>query len=234
MKKGIFHSVFLNLEAGDPLKEYYYFRELGFDKVNCPFEEGYCLTDGTFRLLITPEGFLRTGIVLSGSDMDLMKNEIISRGINITNDLHFPHLTGPSGTTLSLCVLDESVVSPLKGSPISLCGTFFEISVETLDHGATIAFWQKLGLEVIYGDSQGDWVTLADDFIKIGFYKKGTVSHPFRSPAITYFEPDMKDRLKILKDLKVEIAHELGQCKTGPTDAILETPAGHFIFMFTA
>lgn len=228
--------MFLNLSVADPLKEYYFFRELGYDKVVCPFEEGFCLTDGTLRLLITPEGMLATGIVLAGDDLQAMKHDIQSRGFMLAEgeDIPYPRISGPSGTTLSLMQLGEDLVAPLKGSPISICGTFFEISVETIDYEATVSFWQKMGMEVLYGDPAGDWVTLADDFIKIGFYRKGTVQHDFRSPAITYFEPDMKDRIKLLKDLKVDVARELGECKTGPMDAILETPGGYNIFLFKA
>lgn len=236
MKKGIFHSMFLNLAVADPLKEYYFFRELGYDKVSYPFEEGFCLTDGTLRLLITPEGMLSTGIVLAGDNLQAMKHDIQSRGFMLVEgeDITYPRISGPSGTTLSLMQLGKNLVAPLKGSPVSICGTFFEISVETIDYEATVSFWQKMGMEVLYGDPSGDWVTLADDFIKIGFYRKGTVQHDFRSPAITYFEPDMKDRIKLLKDLKVDVARELGECKTGPMDAILETPGGYNIFLFKA
>ncbi|MCX8143482.1 MAG: hypothetical protein N3F62_04395, partial [Bacteroidia bacterium] len=90
MKKGIFHSMFLNLSVADPLKEYYFFRELGYDKVRCPFEEGFCLTDGTLRLLITPEGMLSTGIVLAGDDLLAMKYDIQSRGFMLVEGEDIP------------------------------------------------------------------------------------------------------------------------------------------------
>ncbi|MEJ5303961.1 MAG: hypothetical protein HPY80_11350 [Bacteroidales bacterium] len=234
MKKGIFHSMFFNLSVTDPLKEYYFFRELGYDKVNCPLSEGFCLTDGTLRLLITPERSIPTGIVLAGQNLEEMKLDIKQRGFLLVEgaEIQFPRISGPSGTTLSLIEMDEQWVPPLKGSPVSLCGTFFEISVETIDYEATVEFWERMGLEVIYGDKKGNWVTLADDFIKIGFYRQGTVEHKFRSPAITYFEPDMQDRIRLLQQLQVDIARPLGECKNGPVDAILETPGGYNIFLF--
>jgi len=236
MKKGIFHSMFLNLSVAEPLKEYYFSRELGFEKIACPFEEAFCVTDGTLRLLITQEGFLATGIVLAGENMEDMKRDIQGRGFVMQEgeNINFPRISGPSGTTLSLLEMSKHLVAPLKGSPISLCGTFFEISVETIDYEATVDFWERMGLEIIYGEKSGDWVTMADDFVKIGFYRKGTVQHAFRSPAITYFEPDMHDRIQLLKQLKVDIARELGDCKNGPVDAILKTPGGYNIFLFTA
>ncbi len=228
--------MYLNLSVADPLKEYYFFRELGYDKTICPFEEGFCLTDGTLRLLITPKGFLSTGIVMAGEDMEEMKRDLHNRGIifSACHNTNFPSIVGPSGTTLSLLEMSEKMSVPLKGIPVSICGTFFEISVQTIDYDATVAFWKKMGFEIIYGEEKGDWVTMADDFIKIGFYRKGTVQHEFRSPAITYFEPDMKNRIQLLKQLRVDIAKELGDCKNGPVDAILETPAGYNIFLFKA
>lgn len=179
---------------------------------------------------------MATGIVLAGENLEEMKRDIQSRGLKMLEgkDINYPRISGPSGTTLSLFEMSKQLVAPLKGSPISLCGAFFEISVETIDYEATVDFWERMGLEIIYGEKSGNWVTMADDFIKIGFYRKGTVQHAFRSPAITYFEPDMADRIQLLKQLQVDVARELGECKNGPTDAILETPGGYNIFLFKA
>ena len=236
MKRGIFHSVYLNLDCNDMEREYRFFLELGFEPMECPMPQTKCLNDGTLRLLISPRGFLPTGIVIAGESMETMQSAIRAMGCNLQMEdgNPFPTITGPSGTTLSLLEVPEKKVPALKGSPISLGGTFFEISVETRNHEDTVAFWEKLGFEIIYGDKDGNWVTMADDFIKIGFYRKETVPHPFNSPALTYFEKDMKARIGLLKQLSFPIAHELGTCKTGPSDAILESPGGHHVFMFTA
>ena len=107
---------------------------------------------------------------------------------------------------------------------MGLCGTFFELSLETEHFEDTVAFWEKAGYQIIYGKvEEKNWVTLSDDWFKVGIYRQGTVDHPFRSPALTYFEKDMKDRIKLVKELEVPISYELeSPCKTGITDAVLE------------
>lgn len=236
MKRKTFHSVYFHLEVDNPAKEAEFFHEFGFEPIESLFAETECLTDGLLRLSIGPKGFMHTGIIFAGNDLDKMKESITSLGFAFIENsgYRFPMLTGPSGTGVTLIEIPSIGIPKLEGQPISLGGTFFEISVQTLDHEATIAFWEKLGFEAIYGEKDGDWVTMADDFFKIGFYRKDTVPHPFRSPAITYFEEDMKDRIKIVKSLEIPVAHELGSCKTGVEDAILETPSGYHIFMFKA
>jgi hypothetical protein len=236
MKRKTFHSVYFHLEVDDPAKEAEFFHDFGFEPIESLFSETECLTDGLLRLSIGPKGFIHTGIVFAGNDLAKMEESITSLGFAFIENsgYRFPMITGPSGTGVTLIEIPSVAVPKLEGQPISLGGTFFEISVQTLDHEATIAFWEKLGFDPIYGEKDGDWVTMADDFFKIGFYRKDTVPHPFRSPAITYFEEDMKDRIKLVKSLEMPVAHELGSCKTGVEDAILETPSGYHIFMFKA
>ena len=78
-------------------------------------------------------------------------------------------------------------------------------------------------------------MTLADDCQKVGVFMEGIVSHPFRSPALTYFEKDMKDRIALVKDLGMEFAYaDASACGTGIKDAVLDSPAGYQIFLFSA
>lgn len=233
MKRNSFHSVFFHIASEDPTQEAAFFTRLGFEPLEFYAHELIVMTDGVLRLSIGPAGRISTGILLAGEDMVKMKEAVALSGYQPSEGA-YPMLTGPSGTNVSLIELPAADSPAISGKPIGLMGTFFEISVETKDHEATVDYWEKLGFEIIYGERDGNWVTMADDFIKIGFYRKDTVPHPFRSPAITYFEMDMKDRISLMKTLNIPISHEVEGCGDRASDAILETPSGNHIFAFTA
>ncbi|MDO9510780.1 MAG: hypothetical protein Q7J34_03395 [Bacteroidales bacterium] len=233
MKRNTFHTVFFHIAARDVMAETAYFSSLGFEPLNSPMDGLTVISDGALRLSIGPENGISTGILLAGEKMEDMKLAVAQSGYQPSDGM-FPMLSGPSGTHVTLIELPAFSCQAIGGKPIGLLGTFFEISVETKNHEATVEYWEKLGFEIIYGERDGNWVTLADDFMKIGFYRKDTVGHPFRSPAITYFEKDMKDRINLIKTLDIPVSYEVEACGDSASDAILETPSGNHIFAFTA
>ena len=68
--------------------------------------------------------------------------------------------------------------------------------------------------------------------IAVAIYGTGASNHLFRNPSITYFEPDMADRISGLKQEGIKFVQELPDKEGIITNAILEAPEGTFIFLF--
>jgi len=237
MKRNEVKGVMVHLKVKDLDVSSRFFRSIGMETINGPLQNDIYLTDGTFVLSLSSEDNLSTGVVyLCDNPQDVAA---FYPGLSVLAPGKGPErmiARDASGTCLTLLACPNFSPKPLKGNSIGLCGNFFELSLETDQFDETVAFWEKAGYEVIYGKKEEkNWVTLSDELFKVGVYLQGTVDHPFRSPALTYFEKDMKDRIRLVKELGVPISYELeSPCKTGITDAVLESPAGYHLFMFTA
>jgi catechol 2,3-dioxygenase-like lactoylglutathione lyase family enzyme len=139
----------------------------------------------------------------------------------------------PSGLMIHLIQHDTTSMQLPSGTPLSRCGSFYEISLETSDLKASIAFWNRLGFEVEQGDPVNtNWVNLKDSVLRLGLYQEGTCPHVFRTPAFTYFAADMAERIAQFKAEGFTFVQEMAQEGQEIRDAILETPEGLYFFLF--
>lgn len=237
MKRSEVKGVMVHLKVKDLAISGQFFRSIGMETVEGPVPGDLYLTDGTFMLSLSTSDDISVGVVYLCNDPQALAASY--PGLSVLHPgkgSDRMSARDASGTCLTFLACPDFSQKPLKGSAIGLCGNFFELSLETDRFEETVSFWEKAGYQVIYGKPEEEnWVTLSDEWIKVGVYRQGTVDHPFRTPALTYFEKDMKDRIKLVKELGVPISYELeSPCKTGITDAVLESPAGYHMFLFTA
>lgn len=237
MKKKEVLGSMVQLKVIDLKRSGKFFRELGFESINGPIEGDVYLTDGTVRLALTTAEEPPLGLVYIVDDVDAILKSYPDANLEpskTNKDLFISK--SPAGVTFSILRGNGFKFEELSGNPIGLCGTYFELSIQTAEYPAECEFWRRLGMETIYSDDKANtWMTLADDCQKVGVFMEGIVSHPFRSPALTYFEKDMKDRIALVKELGMEFAYaEPSACGTGIRDAVLDSPAGYQIFLFSA
>lgn len=142
---------------------------------------------------------------------------------------HHAIIREPNGLNI---LLIDSAIMPLKEfspKPISLCGSFSEISLETDDTERSTRWWQNVGFKVT---TQGKtWCTMDDGRIKVGLYQRGTCPHKFKNPSLTYVEANIKERIAELKKRGVQFVQqeeELGM----EGHAIAGTPDGQYFFLF--
>ena len=148
----------------------------------------------------------------------------------------------PNGLFISLVEKDAGAIPQPEGKPLSLCGTFYEISLETDDLDRSIVWWQNVGFKVTTRLRAGTWhygvqarkqtrCTLDDGKIMIGLYQRGTCPHKFKNPSLTYFESDMEKRIAQLQSRGVafvQTEQEIGM----EGHAIAESPDGQYFFLF--
>ncbi len=117
-----------------------------------------------------------------------------SLGVNLIH--HDPSgMYQPQGKTL-LSFPQEDFSKPEK-FPNLQCGIFGEFATPVKDLNSAIAFWQSLGFEAKTVNQQPyPWAILSDGMNILGLHQ----TQDFDYPAITYFAPDMIERVKKLKE----------------------------------
>lgn len=104
-------------------------------------------------------------------------------------------------------------------------GIFGEFCHPVSDLKLSIAFWKKLGFEDKgIHEHPYPWTIMTDNKSIIGLHQ----TKDFSTPAITFFAPDMKDRIDKLKTEDIE-GKEMGM---GADNIVVTTPEGAKIFLF--
>lgn len=128
----------------------------------------------------------------------------------------------PSGKTM-LTMPQADYFNPEKYTN-KVAGLFGELAHPVKDLEASILFWEKLGFVAISKfTSPYPWAILSDGLAIIGLHQTDS----FSWPAITYFAPDMQQRIEKLK------AEAVGPfTDKGSANAVLETPEKQHINLF--
>ena len=92
-----------------------------------------------------------------------------------------------------------------------------------------IGFWRRLGFELLH-ESAGPypWAIMGDGLLVLGLHE----TDQFEGQAITYFAPDMGERIAALKRDGFTFAEEMAEEDGTVENAILRTPDNQQIFFF--
>ena len=206
-----------------------FFLTLGFSTISSS-ETSTVLTDGNLYSDLRRSDRSTTALSYISDDIGDRVKMAANLELNIVEQSqHHAVIHEPNG--LNILLIDTALI-PLKEfvpNPISICGTFYEISIETDDMERSIAWWHNVGFKTT--TLKETWCTLDDGKIKIGLYKRGTCPHKFKNPSLTYFEPNMGTRIAELRKRGMTFAQdekEIGM----EGHAIVESPDGQYIFLF--
>jgi catechol 2,3-dioxygenase-like lactoylglutathione lyase family enzyme len=105
-----------------------------------------------------------------------------------------------------------------------------ELSLPTPDINAALAYWGQLGFEcVTTGDQPYPWATVSDGLIRLGLHQTPKLTQP----TLTYFAPDMPERLKRMRRRGVTFVAERKDKQGRRVGAVVESPDGQRFFFFT-
>jgi catechol 2,3-dioxygenase-like lactoylglutathione lyase family enzyme len=222
MKLGTYVEISTTIEQNDAAVAFY--QQLGYQHA------GYSvLTDGSINLNLAPPGVPAPMLRYAGSDMEALAAADIGmqqsdRGVGI--------LKTPEGLHIMLSPFDSRVPmpegTPIKRTPLSRCGTFGEYAIPTSDLQASRAFWERLGFQTLYSTDEGEpYSILSDDLIVIGLH----LTSDFSEPHITYFAPDMAERIQTFQAEGLPIT-PLPAEDGSVVNAALEGPGGERFFLF--
>jgi catechol 2,3-dioxygenase-like lactoylglutathione lyase family enzyme len=222
MKLGTYVEISTTVEQNDAAVAFY--QQLGYQHA------GYSvLTDGSINLNLAPPGVPAPMLRYAGSDMEALAAADIGvqqsdRGVGI--------LKTPEGLHIMLSPFDSRVPmpegTPTTRTPLSRCGTFGEYAIPTSDLQASRAFWERLGFQTLHSaDEPEPFAILSDDLIVIGLHQ----TSDFSEPHITYFAPDMAERIQTFQTEGLPIT-PLPAEDGSVVNATLEGPGGERFFLF--
>jgi hypothetical protein len=228
MKLG--HRIFITLYSSTPEKTKKFCDTLGFTSVSSE-SNAMVMTDGNYFFDIRHADTSATTLSYCVSDI----SNAVQMAENLEIDIveksqHHAIVREPNGLLILLISTEIFALGEFPKKPSSLCGTFYEISLETAEMERSISWWQNVGYKVT--TRQNTWCTLDDGKMKIGLYEKGSCPHAFRNPSLTYFESDMAERIARLKKRGMTFAQE--EAEIGMKGhAIAESPDGQYFFLFS-
>ncbi len=182
----------ISTAVANPADALAFYQSLGFQPVS-----NNIVTDGSININLAPSGTRVPLLRYAGCALDSLEHV----GIKVQqtgNDM--ATITSPEGLHIMLWAHTNPVPmpagTPLTRTPLSRCGKFGEYALPTTDRQASLAFWKKMGFELLFSaDEPEAYAILSDDLIVIGIHQ----TSDFHEPHITYFAPDMADRIAALQ-----------------------------------
>ncbi len=140
--------------------------------------------------------------------------------------------TSPEGQRMLLADLSSDVGTIPSGRKFfSKYGPAAELSLQTDDVKAAVAFWKQVGFEcVTEGQQPYPWAVLSDGLIRLGFHQTPKLAQP----TITYFAPDMPDRLERLHEQGFKFVTEQKDRQGRRVGAAIKSSDGQLFFLLTS
>ncbi|MDX2266943.1 MAG: VOC family protein [Bryobacter sp.] len=101
----------------------------------------------------------------------------------------------------------------------------FSISLAVKDIKKSLAFYEKLGFEVMDGDVKQKWVMLQNGQAKIGLFQD-----MFEDNVITFNPPDVREIEDQLKAQGVKLV-KASEGEEGPAHIVVKDPDGNSILL---
>jgi predicted lactoylglutathione lyase len=210
-------------------------------------------TDDSALILLNEDGMEYMGFIYFSKDMPQIVNQLKSMGtafIQEANDNHGNFFQGifatPDGVMINLVNFDAGNMYQPKKNMTSLLendfqdpskfpnekiGIFGEYSVPVKDLNTSITYWKTIGFDPLSVNEQPyPWAILTDGMNILGLHQ----TTEFTRQAITYFAPDMKQRIDKLKNEGLD-DNINGFTGTGGSEnnAVLTTMENQKFFLFS-
>ena len=233
----------INIGVGNLERSLQFYTGLGFqvfEKSNKPYPWAR-ISDGQNLLLLNQDGNKFIGLIYFSKDAGRRIAILEKIGIRFVQRrerdgrLKMAVFTGPGGLVVGLNSHDPEGMPLPTGRPITKCGTFGEFAIPVDDFHEAMEFWQRLGFTALYESNEPyPWGILGDERIILGLHENknyGNEIH-FERPALTYFDPDMAERIELLKESGIIFDQELELAEGLVNNATLRGPDNELIFLF--
>jgi len=194
-------------------------------------------SDGRNLILLNQDGNIYTGLNYFSTDVAEKVAEIEAAGISFlykqpqNGNLHTAIFGDENGLMVGLVNHEAAEMPHPTGFPLCNCGKFGELAVAVKNFGETAAFWQQFGFEPNHTSNEPyPWGIFSDGRIILGFHESTELGES--SPALTYFAPDMPERIERVRQAGITFASEMTDAAGVVHNATLKGPAGEAIFMF--
>lgn len=134
----------------------------------------------------------------------------------------------PNELSIMLMHFDDASMPLPNGFSQSRLGTFGELAIDTGSVEESVGFYQKLDFRVVLrGSKPYPWAVLNDGTMTLSFHE----TQNFRSPALTYYAPDVESRLRTVRDAGIAAIRELHDDQRRTAGAVLTAPDGQLFFL---
>jgi predicted lactoylglutathione lyase len=216
-----------------------FYEALGFSQIAANLEPWPWaqFSDGRNLILLNQDGNEYLGLTYFSTNVAEKVAQIEALGVSFLQKqrqngrLHTAIFGDPNGLLVGLIQHEAAEMPHPTSFPLCHCGKFGELAVAVHDFGETAVFWQQFGFEPNHTSNEPNlWGIFSDGQIMLGFHE--TTEFADNSPALTYFAPDMPQRIEQIRQAGILFASEMADEAGKVRNATLEGPAGEAIFMF--
>lgn len=230
----------ISVAVDDILASIAFYEALGFVQTmaaECWPHPYAVLTDG--RLFIGLHQTRRHPIVLTYVQPDLPCHVARLQAVGLTSETAqlsqetFNHvsLIGPGGQRI--VVVEARTFSPPSVDTLqeSACGYFTEFGIPVRTLAEASAFWETLGF-VALEETLVPFTrrSLTSDRLNLGLYQ----TRALRQPVLTFEDPQMEQRLELLRQRGFSLTDEMPDALDATTNAVLTAPEGTRLLLLTS
>jgi catechol 2,3-dioxygenase-like lactoylglutathione lyase family enzyme len=229
----------ISIGVSDLAESVLFYEKLGFSQIAAnqepwPWAQ---FSDGRNLILLNQDGNQYLGLNYFSTNVAEKVAEIEGAGVSFLTKqqqngrIQTAIFADQNGLIVGLINHEAAEMPHPTGFPLCHCGKFGELAVAVNDFGAPAAFWQQFGFEPNHTSNEPyPWGIFSDGRMVLGFHE--TTEFGQNSPALTYFAPDMPQRIERVRKAGIIFASEVADKAGVVREVILNGPGGEAIFMF--
>lgn len=220
------------------VKSLEFYKKLGFKEVeqNAASYNWQLITDGTIKLLLHQDKF--KGLGYFAVNMPQRVEKLKSSGVKFEEyklqlNQYYQVFKDPNGFYISLIQQDAYNMFQPSGNSFSTAGVFDQVYIKSKSIKRSIEFWSGLGFELIASDlEENPYAILTDGLVKVGFYSVKACPYFFDKCAFAYLSSNSSERIKKLKQKKINFINEIKDGTNEVSGAVALSPEEETFFIF--
>ncbi len=227
----------LILSSKDLLQSLAWWSRMGFSPRKLPGERAdsaITISDGQVIITLVSGSQPSPIIAYRNANLYRLKEQLDSLLVGTNVDLQGPsyrelRFRSPSGVHVAARLASiEPDLAPTKELN-QFCGEVKEYSIGVISVSVEKQWWADLGFAPTKQATKPyPFVNMADKASEIGIHQDRDVA----TVAITYFMPDMEQRIERLKNAGMKPIEEVPNAENRITNAIFQSPDGQLVFLF--
>lgn len=227
----------VELTSRDLLESLTWWARLGFSPIRRPgdrVDSALTLSDGQIVITLVKRSQPSPTLIFRTENIDAMKRDLEVLGFRRdieTEDTTIREIRLRSPNNVFVSIRDKNIETEIRPTAElnPVCGKLTELSTaaEVLD--VEQSWWSKLGFTVARGDAKPyPFVNMTSGFTEIGIHEARNIP----SLTLTYFMPDMLQRIARLTNQGLEPSEVLPGLDSQVRNAVYVSPDGQVVYLF--
>lgn len=229
----------VQVAASDLQASLAWYARMGFLPVKTPMDRAdsvVTVSDGQTTITLVNAMVPSPVMVFGTQNVKWLFDTLTAMEIKVNVDVRGPtyrelRLTSPDGIYLLVRpISEEREVPKPNGTLNTMCGKHTELSIGLMRLMRERAWWQDLGFTVKNEDTTPyHFCLMTDGNVVVGLHHDRDIPQL----SFTYFAPDMRDRIAILRRLGIEPFDTIEGDDGKPDHAFFRSPEGTVFMLFT-